>query len=75
MSKSSAMNIIINEIDRIRRERGITQTEFAELIGTKQSNVSRLLRGDENPTFERLEEIVASLGCRLKVEIEEPAQV
>ncbi len=75
MRKSSSMNAIILEIDRIRRERGLTQCDLANLLGTKQTNISRLLRGEENPTIERLEEIVEALGCTLHVQIDEPAHV
>jgi transcriptional regulator with XRE-family HTH domain len=75
MSKSPAMNTFIEEINRIRRERGLNQVQVGELIGTQQGNVSRLLRGDENPTIERCEEIAAKLGYRMIVKFEEIEQL
>jgi transcriptional regulator with XRE-family HTH domain len=75
MSKSEAMNTFIEEINRIRNERGLNQVQVGELIGTQQGNVSRLLRGDENPTIERCEEIAAKLGYRMIVKFEEIPQL
>ena len=37
---------LISHIDDIVRDRGITQTEAARLMGLSQPDVSRLLRGD-----------------------------
>ena len=71
MTQSIIMNAFIREIDRIRRERGLNQQQLAELLGTKQGNVSRLLRGEENPTIERCEEIAAKLGLEIRVQIVE----
>ncbi len=75
MSKSIVMNAFIQEIDRVRRERGLNQQQLAELLGTKQGNVSRLLRGDENPTIERCEEIAAKLGLRIALHLEEAEEL
>ncbi len=75
MTKSDAMNTFISEVDRIRKERQLTQGELAEILGTKQGNISRLLRGDENPTIQRCEEIAAELGYELEIKFVELSKV
>ena len=65
MKKCSAMNTFIQNVQRIRRERNITQTQLAEVLGTKQSAVSRVLRGDEELTLSRAERWAEALGVEL----------
>jgi DNA-binding XRE family transcriptional regulator len=45
---------IIEEIITARQEKNLTQRDLAELVGTKQSNISRLESGNYNPTLEFL---------------------
>jgi DNA-binding XRE family transcriptional regulator len=42
---------IVEEIIMTRREKNLTQKDLAELIGTKQPNISRLESGNYNPSF------------------------
>jgi len=56
------MNTFCINLERIRQLRGLTQSELAELIGTKQSAVSRLLNGGEDITLSRCERIAEILG-------------
>jgi predicted transcriptional regulator len=58
---------IIEEIIMARRERNITQKELAELVGTKQSNISRLESGNYNPTLEFLTKIAKAVGKELEI--------
>lgn len=37
---------LVTRIDAITRQRGLTQTQAARLLGLSQPDVSRLLRGD-----------------------------
>jgi DNA-binding XRE family transcriptional regulator len=60
---------IIEEIIMIRREKNLTQKDLAELIGTKQSNISRLESGNYNPTLEFLSKIARAIGKELEVRI------
>lgn len=71
MSESHAMTAFIQNLDRIRRERGMTQADLAALLGTKQGNVSRLLRGGEDVTLSRCEAIAKKLDVSLSEMIEE----
>jgi predicted transcriptional regulator len=58
---------IIEEIITARREKNITQKELAELVGTKQANISRLESGNYNPTLEFLTKIAKAVGKELEI--------
>lgn len=71
MARLRAMNTFLTNLDRIRKERGLTQSELADLLGTTQSGVSRLLNGGEDVTLSRCEKIARTLGVTLVELLEE----
>jgi transcriptional regulator with XRE-family HTH domain len=52
-----------------RLRSGISQRSLARRAGTSQAAISRIERGLEQPTFERLEQILAGLGWRAEIEL------
>jgi predicted transcriptional regulator len=58
---------IIEEIIMARRENNLTQKGLAELVGTKQSNISRLESGNYNPTLVFLNKIAKAVGKELEI--------
>jgi len=60
---------IIEEIIMARKEKNLTQKDLAVLIGTKQSNISRLESGNYNPTIDFLNKIAYAVGKELRVSI------
>jgi predicted transcriptional regulator len=58
---------IISQIITLRKEKKLTQKELAELIGDKQSNISRLESGNYNPTLAKLKKIADCLNQRLDI--------
>jgi DNA-binding XRE family transcriptional regulator len=60
---------IIEEIIMVRRKKNLTQKDLAELIGTKQSNISRLESGNYNPSLDFLQKIASAMGKKLEVRI------
>jgi predicted transcriptional regulator len=60
---------IIEEIITARQEKNLTQKDPAELVGTKQSNISRLESGNYNPTLEFLNKIERAIGKELEIRI------
>lgn len=48
----------------------LSQRELARRAGTSQAAISRIERGLEEPTLERLEQVLAGLGWKLGVELE-----
>ena len=53
---------LINELVAARKERGLNQTEIAAQMGTSQSAVARLERGDVDVRLSTLERYAAALG-------------
>ena len=60
---------IIEEIIMARKEKNLTQKDLAELIGTKQSNISRFESGNYNPSLEFLNKIAQAVGKELEIRI------
>ncbi len=46
---------LIKEIIRERNEQNLTQKQFADRVGIKQSNISRLESGNYNPSMDFLQ--------------------
>ena len=59
---------LIKEIIRERNAQNLTQKEFANRLGIKQSNISRLESGNYNPSLDFLEKIAKGLGKELHIE-------
>lgn len=53
-----------------RARLGLSQRRLAVRVGTSQDAISRIERGVEAPTVERLGQILFVLGCRLRLEAE-----
>ena len=58
---------IIEDIITTRMERNLTQKDLAELVGTRQSNISRLESGNCNPSLGFLQKVASAMGKKLKV--------
>jgi len=58
---------IIRQLILLRKEKKITQKEFAELIGDSQPNISRLESGRYNPTLAKLKKIADCLDRKLEI--------
>ena len=50
---------------RARMKRGWSQTELAELVGTKQANISRIEAGLGNPTLNLIQKLIQTLELEL----------
>lgn len=68
-NKLETLYEIKSQLIKIRSEKGLSQLELAEMVGTKQSAISRLESGDYNPSIEFLSKIANALGKELHVEI------
>ena len=54
-----------------RLEQGMTQSDLARKIGTKQSAISRLESGNYNPSISFLEKVADALNLKLLVSLSE----
>jgi len=57
------------QVARLRLERGLTQKELAELVGTQQSSIARLESGKTRPTLSFLQRIAKALRAQLVVQL------
>lgn len=56
-----------NMVIEARISRGITQTQLAKIIGTKQPGIARLERGESMPSLSLLDKVAKALGTNLSV--------
>ena len=57
----------IEAVLKARMEKGLTQTQLAKKMGTKQAVVSRLESGVANPSVKFLMRLADALDCRLEI--------
>ncbi|MFN2627129.1 MAG: helix-turn-helix domain-containing protein [Gaiellaceae bacterium] len=60
---------IADRVAERRLEKGLSQRELAELVGTTQSAIARLERGGRPPRIDTLLSIAEALHCDLVVEL------
>lgn len=63
--------VLLDEFLKARTERGLTQAQVAEKIGTTQSAVARMEsgHGKHSPSFATLSRYAEALGCKLEVRL------
>ena len=59
---------IIQAMITARQKTGMTQKQLAERTGIHQSDISKLERGNGNPSLRTLSRLADGLGMKLKVE-------
>ncbi len=62
-SKKSVEQIIGSRIQKIRKEKGYTQQQFAEIIGLSTNYFSDIERGKSSARLDKLVAIINALGC------------
>lgn len=61
--------LIAQAVIEKRLEKGMTQSELAKKVGTRQSSISRLESGHYNPTLQFLEKVAKALQLNLVVKM------
>ena len=56
-------------VAQLRVKRGLTQSELAKIMGTKQSSIARFESGDTQPRISFLRRVVEALGGSLDIQI------
>lgn len=57
------------QIARLRIARGLTQTQLARMVGTKQPSIARLEKGESSPDLAFLKRLANALGARIEVNV------
>ena len=65
---------VAQAIHDLREKEGLSQTALADLVGTKQPNISRLENGESGglPSLDLLGRVAAALNARLEVRMVRP---
>jgi len=58
-----------HQVARLRIQKGLTQAELAELVGSHQSSIARLESGRVAPRLSFLQKVVEALGGELEIKI------
>lgn len=58
---------LISQLIKARSENNLTQEEFAKMMGTQKSNISRLESGNYNPSLDFIIKAANMLGKQVKV--------
>jgi DNA-binding XRE family transcriptional regulator len=61
---------LANQLISARRKRGLTQSQLAEKIGTKQPAIARLESGEYNASIKLLRKVAEATGTRLTISFE-----
>lgn len=59
---------VIEAILKARKESGLTQKQLSERTGIAQTDISKLERGNANPSLRTLQRLAAGMGMRVKIE-------
>ncbi len=54
-----------HQVARLRIKLGLTQTQLAEMVGTKQPSIARLENGEGSPSLSFLEKVAGALGAEV----------
>ena len=55
----------MTKLAALRKSRGLTQTELANICGWKKSTISDYERGERNPNIEKLKILATALQCTI----------
>ncbi len=58
---------LASELMQLRKQMGVTQKELASVSGVNQAEISRIERGEINPTVLTLARLLRPLGARLSI--------
>lgn len=62
MAKKSTRDNLVSNVKWLMNETGWTQVELAEKSGVSQTAISKVLRGEMNPTVEFAEKLASAFG-------------
>ena len=57
------------QVARLRTKLGLTQSQLAEIVGTKQPSIARLENGEGSPSLTFLKKVAEALGAEVKVRL------
>jgi len=61
---------LARQVIAARIDKGLTQQQLADLVGTSQANISKLEHAELNPSLAFVQKIAGGLGKKLAVSLE-----
>lgn len=52
----------------VRKKAGLTQQQLSEITGITQGDISKLERGNANPSIHTLQRLASGMGMKIKLE-------
>ena len=65
MNKTKALKELGKRVEKIRKEKGLSQAQLANMIDKDQQSIQRLEAGNINPSYYYLHEVARGLGVSL----------
>ncbi len=62
---------VIKQYIKIRKGKGLTQEQVANVSGIKRSNITRFESGNYNPSLDMMVKIAESMGAEIEIRIVE----
>jgi len=59
---------IIKALSNGRKEKNLTQKQLAELTGINQADISKIEKGNANPSVKTLQRLAAGMDMNVKIE-------
>lgn len=66
MEAARRRRLLLRELAKNREELGLSQAEVAARIGTSQSALARLERGEGNPTLATVDRYASAMGKKIE---------
>lgn len=57
------------QIARLRIQKGLTQAQLADLVGTRQPSIARLESGERKPSLSFLQRVAEALNARIEIRL------
>jgi DNA-binding XRE family transcriptional regulator len=57
------------QIARLRIQRGLTQAQLAQMVGTRQPSIARLENGSSIPSLSFLDRVAKALDARIELRV------
>ena len=61
---------LISSLIRMRSSAGLRQEQLAQKMGTKKGNISRLERGNTNPSWATLKKYASACGFEIALDVQ-----
>lgn len=73
--QKSVREEVIAQYIKCRKEKEMTQSDVADVLGVKRPNIARFENGSYNPTLDFMVKVAESMGKELEIRLVDKAQL